>query len=282
MNNPKPRLYPAHIAGIVLIVAASGAFFLSPWISILLLSFYVILCVVACFLPQTQFLGPVIHRGRTGLPQVSITFDDGPSEGVTPAILELLDQYRVKAAFFVSGLNAKRHPDLVAEILARGHIIGNHSYHHFPYLMLKSRRVLFDEISKAQSILRDLGVETKAFRPPVGIVNPKLAFVLNDLDLICVTFSCRAFDAGNRNTHKLSNRILKKVKADDIILLHDVPARDDPENQWFLREIEKILIGVRNKGLTVVSLAELIGRDLMGSRPIGSKGSGLTRKKNFD
>jgi len=67
-----------------------------------------------------------------------------------------------------------------------------------------------------------MGVNVLAFRPPVGIISPKLPQVLNKLGLFCVTFSCRAGDAGNRNIKNLSSRILKKVKADDIILLHDV------------------------------------------------------------
>ena len=263
MNNRKPRFYPAHLTGIALLVAAAGVFFISPWISAVILLFYIVLCVAACFVPETNFLGPVISRGRTGEPFVSLTFDDGPSDAVTPRILDLLDRHQVKATFFVSGVNAQNYPDIMADIIVRGHRIGNHSYHHFPHLMLKSRRSLYYEISEAREVLRAMGIETKAFRPPVGIINPKLAGVLSELDMLCITFSCRAFDAGNRRIKNLSGRILKKVKAGDIILLHDIPARDDRDGKHLLREMDAILTGIRNKGLRIAPLDELIGREIM-------------------
>jgi len=263
MNNRKPPLYPAHFAGIVALIAASCVFFISSWLAAAILLFYVILCVAACFMPQSRFLGPVISRGKTGQPLVSLTFDDGPSEEATPRILGLLDRHQIKATFFVSGVNAQNHPDIIADIVARGHMIGNHSYHHFPFLMMKSRRSLYREIAEAQTVLSAMGIKTKVFRPPVGIINPKLAGVLNELDMFCVTFSCRAFDAGNRRIKNLSGRILKKVKNGDIILLHDIPARDDNDCKQLLNEVEMILIGIRDKGLRIVPLNILIGREFM-------------------
>ena len=210
-----------------------------------------------------NFFGPVISRGRTGANYVALTFDDGPSEPVTRRILDLLDQYGVKATFFVSGVNASRYPAIITEMIVRGHSIGNHSYSHFPLLMLQSYRSLYREIAGAQSVLRAMGVEALAFRPPVGIINPKLHVVLAKLDLVCVTFSCRARDAGNRRIKNLSFRILKKVRADDIILLHDVPAPKIENQEILLQEIEKILAGLQKKGLEIISLSDLINMELM-------------------
>lgn len=263
MNNRKPRLYPAHITGLVFLIAAGVVYFIHPWLSAAILLFYIVLCVAACFFPQTNFLGPVIHRGKTGQPVVSLTFDDGPSEPVTRQVLDLLDLHQAQATFFVSGVHAKNHPDIIADIVGRGHSIGNHSYHHFPFLMMKSNRSLYYEIAEAQSVLRAMGIETKAFRPPVGIINPKLSAVLTSLDMFCITFSCRAFDAGNRRIKNLSVRILKKVKAGDIILLHDVLASDDGDSKKILREMDMILAGIKKNGLRIVPLGELIGREIM-------------------
>jgi peptidoglycan/xylan/chitin deacetylase (PgdA/CDA1 family) len=96
----------------------------------------------------------------------------------------------------------------------------------------------------------------------VGIINPKLAPILDKLGMFCVTFSCRAFDAGNRRVKNLSSRILKKVKADDIILLHDVLPRSKEDSVILLAEIENILSGLIIKGLKIVPLSDLIGRDI--------------------
>jgi hypothetical protein len=107
-----------------------------------------------------------------------------------------------------------------------------------------------------------IGVNALAFRPPVGIISPKLPIVLDKLGMFCVTFSCRAFDAGNRRVKNLSFGILKKVKADDILVLHDIPPRRKEESDILLPEIEKILQGLAAKDLKVVPLAALISRDI--------------------
>ncbi len=253
----------AEITGILVLIAAVAVFFVHPFLTAVLLLSYIGLCVAACFFPQINFLGPVVSRGNTGKPQVALTFDDGPAEPTTRQVLELLEKYSVQATFFVSGVNAKSHPDIIAGILARGHEIGNHSFNHLPFLMLKGRQSLYREIAVAQGVLRSMGADTQAFRPPVGIINPKLPAVLNSLNMFCVTFSCRAFDAGNRRIRNLAARLLKKVKADDIILLHDVPARNVGDCEQLLEEMEKIIVGIQNKGLQIVPLSVLIGREIM-------------------
>lgn len=263
MEDGKKRLSPALITGGTALISAAAVFFVHPLLSAAVLSLYVGLCVASCFFPQTNFLGPVIHRGLTGKNVVALTFDDGPSEATTEKILALLDRYEAKATFFVSGVNAARCPDLIRELIRRGHTIGNHSLNHDPFLMLKGSRTLEREIAEAGEVLRKMGIETLAFRPPVGIVNPKLFPILKAEGLFCVTFSCRARDAGNRRIRNLSGRILQKIKGDDIVLLHDRPRQgsDDPDVLW--NEMEKILSGIRAGGLKIVPLSELAGRDIM-------------------
>ena len=252
--------------GVILLMAAAGASFIHPLPAIALLLSYVVLCVAACFFPQMNFLGPVISRGQTGKNIVALTFDDGPSRSTTAKILDLLDRYAVKAAFFVSGVNALQFPDLISEIIRRGHRIGNHSYRHDPFVMLKSRRTLYSEVGEANRVLLKAGVHALAFRPPVGIVNPKLFPILHELGLCCITFSLRAGDAGNYRVGHIARRILKKVQSDDIIMLHDKPPRQAEDHLVLLDEIEKVLAGIRDKGLRIVPLSELIGREIMNVR----------------
>ena len=253
---------PAQITGILLLSIALIVFFINPLFAIAIALFYIVLCIAASFFPQSSFYLPVISRGNTGKNFVALTFDDGPAEPTTRQILDLLDKYAVKATFFVSGVNALKHPEIIREIIARGHAIGNHSFHHNPLLMLGSYHYLYQEIFRTQEVLQKMGVNTLVFRPPVGIISPKLPSVLNKLGMFCLNFSCRAFDAGNRRVKNLGSRILKKVKADDIILLHDVPAHSQEHKTLLLPEIEKILKELDGKGLKVVPLSVLIGRDI--------------------
>jgi peptidoglycan/xylan/chitin deacetylase (PgdA/CDA1 family) len=246
----------------------------NPLLAAAIAFFYILLCVTASFFPQTNFLLPVISRGQTGKNLVALTFDDGPAEPTTRQILDLLDKYSVQATFFVSGINALRYPEIVKDIVSRGHSIGNHSLSHNPFLMLTSFNNLYREISDAQEIVRKMGINTRTFRPPVGIVNPKLSPILDKLGMFCVTFSCRAFDAGNLHVKNLGSEILKKVKADDIILLHDVPPRMKEDNAVLLPEIERLLAGIIAKGLRIVPLADLINKEVM------SNSKNLQEKRN--
>lgn len=246
-----------------MLTAAAVLFFFRPELAIAPALLYVVLCVAASFFPATNFLCPVVSRGNTGKNFVALTFDDGPDEPVTKQVLDLLDKYSVPATFFVTGVNAARFPEIIREIISRGHTVGNHSFHHYPFLMLKSSSTIYREIFTTQELLRKMGVHTIAFRPPVGIVNPKLALLLEELGLDCITFSCRAADRGNRRVQGISRRILKKAKADDIILLHDVTPRHEREREILLEEIENLLVGLKAREFKVVPLSGLIGKAIM-------------------
>jgi peptidoglycan/xylan/chitin deacetylase (PgdA/CDA1 family) len=263
MKKRLPFLNPAEVSGIIFLAVAALVYFVSPLMAAAVAFFYILLCIVASFSPQTNFFLPVINRGSTRENLVALTFDDGPSELITKQILNLLDKYSVKATFFVSGVNAVRHPEIIADIITRGHTIGNHSFNHSPFLMLKGYSTLFQEIYMTQEVLQKMGINALCFRPPVGIVNPKLAPILDKLGMFCVTFSCRAFDAGNFFIKNIGQKILKKVKAGDIILLHDVPARSKEDNTIFLSEIEILLAGIISRGFRVVPLSVLINKEVM-------------------
>ena len=91
---------------------------------------------------------------------VYLTFDDGPIPEVTPKVLAILDQYGVKATFFMVGENIDKHPDVFEMVVQGGHAIGNHTYNH-----MKGWRVSTAEyIANVQKFPK----ETKLFRPPYG------------------------------------------------------------------------------------------------------------------
>jgi len=254
---------PAQWTGFAAIGLSAG---LSPfnatWAA-LPLGMFVFLCAAASFMPRSSFFLPVISRGQTGKNAVALTFDDGPDPLTTPALLDMLAGCGVRATFFVSGRAAQGHPDLIRSILSQGHLVGNHSYNHSPFLMLRRYKPLCLEIAAAQDILEKQGIRSFAFRPPVGLTNPKLGPILSGLGMVCVTFSCRAYDRGNRQIRGLAGKILSGVKPDDIILLHDVRPSKVDEIPFWLGEVEAILTGLNRRGLAVLPLDELIGRPVM-------------------
>ena len=97
---------------------------------------------------------------------VYLTFDDGPIPEATPFILDTLDQFQIKATFFMVGDNAQKYPHLLAEVRRRGHRIGNHTFNHIGGLRWWSWQYLRNA-QKANELLH-----TDLFRPPHGWMKP--------------------------------------------------------------------------------------------------------------
>ena len=262
---PRARevLSPALLTGMTALLVSGLVLLIRPALVVIPLGFFILLCLVAPFLPGVGFFLPVISRRETVCRAVALTFDDGPDPDVTPQLLELLRRHGVPATFFVAGARAERHSGLIREILSRGHTLGNHSYHHDPLLMLRSRAKLREEVARTQDVLSAFAVRPLTFRPPVGITNPRLPVVLRELGMYCVTFSCRAFDRGNRRIAGLAEIILKKVRPGDIILLHDVAPKGGEGIEEWLAEMEGIVSGLKRQGYEILPLPELIDRPVM-------------------
>jgi peptidoglycan-N-acetylglucosamine deacetylase len=93
---------------------------------------------------------------------IYLTFDDGPIPEVTPWVLDILDQYGIKATFFCVGENVMRYPELYQEILRRGHRTGNHTYNHLRGFFTDTKKYL-ENVEKATGFIR-----SDLFRPPHG------------------------------------------------------------------------------------------------------------------
>ena len=205
---PRARFSRAHAACIVGYGAAALCGLLPAWslpggllLSPVAVPFVLLVCVhfVASLKPGWSFYLDIISHGPGDRPAVALSFDDGPDPATTPLLLALLQKHQVRAAFFVIGRRAQAYPGLVSRIREAGHEIGNHSMTHDPWLMFRATRHLEAEIARCQDVLRAQGVCALAFRPPVGVTNPRVGPVLQKLGLICVAFSCRPGDFGDQH-----------------------------------------------------------------------------------
>lgn len=267
LSGIKASCSTAHVVGLAAFILSGGLLLIRAQWAALPLGVFVVACLLAPFFPGTGFFLPVVSRGRTAGRAVALTFDDGPDPRVTCLLLDLLGRHGAPATFFVVGRKAERNPELVRDILSAGHAIGNHSYRHDPFLMLRSSARLADEIASTQRILSGMGVRPLVFRPPVGITSPRLPGVLKRAGLECVTFSCRAGDFGNRRIGALAGRILKKIHPGAIILLHDVAPPGAGTIAAWLGQVEALIVGLRSRGYAIVSLSQLIGRPVMKAAP---------------
>ncbi|MDX9745832.1 MAG: polysaccharide deacetylase family protein [Syntrophales bacterium] len=253
----------AAILGFITLAGAPLLGLVSPIMAVIPLAFFILCCLVASFIPGLGFFLPVTSRGTTDKTVVSLTFDDGPDPATTPLLLDLLEKHNVKATFFVTGERTAKYGRLIDDMTRRGHEIGNHSFSHDILLMLRTRKRLSREIVQTQIQLKRFGIRPLAFRPPVGITNPKLDSVLQRHGLFCVTFSCRSWDAGNRFVRGMGRRVAKKARPDHIIVLHDIcpPGKIAPVD-W-IAEVESILVGLMERGFRIIPLTELLGRPVM-------------------
>jgi len=254
---------PAERVGFGSLLIAILLLLIDVRLSVIPLAGFILLCAAAPFFPRFGFFLPVISRGISNKNAVALSFDDGPDPLVTPHVLQLLLKHRIKATFFVTGKRAAEHPDLIKEILRHGHAIGNHSYIHDNLLMFRRTQTIAGEIESAQNVLSDFGIVPLAFRPPVGITGPRLRPALLDSGLVIVNFSCRACDGGNRWIKNLSKKILRRIRPGDIVVLHDVRPPEQFDLTYWLKEMDLVVSGLKEKGLGVLPLDEIIGRPVM-------------------
>jgi len=183
------------------------------------------LCAAGAFLTwavrgrSAAVFGRSVWRGDPRRRAVALTFDDGPSEG-TPAILDILAQYRVPATFFQVGSNVERLPDVARAVAAAGHAIGNHSYAH-PLFCFKSPAFIEADLRRAQQTIRaHTGVAPEWFRPPYGVRWFGMGRALRNLSLTGVMWTAIGYD-WKRNSDAVFGHLATSVSNGAILCLHD-------------------------------------------------------------
>ena len=191
---------------------------------------------------------------------MALTFDDGPDPKWTRRVLDTLDARGARATFFVIGCKVQEHPDVVRDILARGHAVGVHSYTHDWLFALRSSARVRADVELAVDILqRATSVRPRLFRPPIGHTNPTIARVIDDLDLITIGWTVRGGDARARaSPAAVESRVRRGLRDGVIIALHDAPERGVRE-PVIVRTLPAILDAIEAARLDVVPLARWVG-----------------------
>lgn len=187
----------------------------------------------------------IIRRWTSTGQRIYLTFDDGPDEEITRAVLDILAYYEASATFFIVGKNLAGNEKLVEEICARGHAVGLHSRDHRAISLLSKAERIRDLVA-LQSQLREIaGVSTQLFRPPFGEIQECTAAELHEtLGITCVLWSIDSHDwRVERSSTMIVDAACTGLISGDIILLHDgiADAIDDRQSAQWLVQRRKML-----------------------------------------
>jgi peptidoglycan/xylan/chitin deacetylase (PgdA/CDA1 family) len=209
--------------------------------------------------PRGALLGKVLWRGNPR--GVALTFDDGPNPIHTPRVLEILERFQARATFFVIGKHLEKDGGLAASAAKAGHVLGNHSYHHFRTMgFLSPTEVRRDILRCQEEVEKWAGYQPRFYRQPAGFRNPKIFGILKNLGMTLVGWQVRAFDTQRRDSKAIAQRILNKIQPGGVILLHD--GSDSEKNEDRTATIEAlpmILQGLKGRGMEFLTLDELFG-----------------------
>ncbi len=194
--------------------------------------------------------GEAVCRVETSAPLVALTFDDGPTAVGLDTVLPLLGHHHAKATFFLIGKLAR--PDLVARVVADGHEVGNHSFHH-KRMIFQSSAYYDAEIATTDAVLQRGGApKPTLFRPPFGrkLVGLPLAVARSGKRMIM-------WDAGDppdRDPVVYARKVLQQVRPGSIILIHPMYTGNATERA----ALPFILADLTRRGYRMVTVSQLL------------------------
>lgn len=194
------------------------------------------------------------YHGNTHLPEVALTFDDGPNPPYTSLVLAILQRYGITATFFDVGRQVQAHPDLVRLEYNSGHIVGNHTWGHANLSHLAEPSIIWQLTTNEDIIQHVIGVRPTFFRPPYGAFNALTLKNINDFGLISFLWSVDPLDWSRPGVNVIVERVLHQARDGSIILLHD----GGGDRSQTVAALPIIIESLQQRGFHFVSLQQLI------------------------
>ncbi|MDE3199228.1 MAG: polysaccharide deacetylase family protein [Acidobacteriota bacterium] len=206
---------------------------------------------------SSSVFGPSVWRGSQRRKSLALTFDDGPSPA-TPALLEILAEYRVPATFFQIGSSVAARPEIARAVRDAGHEIGNHSHTH-PNFALTRPSFIADEFRRAQdAIARATGVTPSLLRAPFGVRWFGFRRMQRQLNLKGVMWTVIGRD-WRLSADAIARRVINRTRGGDIVCLHDGRGTlEDPDIRPTLEAVRRILPNLLEKGYHFETVSQLL------------------------
>ncbi|WP_245872717.1 polysaccharide deacetylase family protein [Deinococcus planocerae] len=166
--------------------------------------------------------GGLLFKGRRDAGRVAaLTFDDAPHPLYEPLLLDLLRRTGARATFFVIGRNAQAYPYFVRDMVAGGHEVGNHTYHHVRLPPLSPGDAAEELRLASQTITSITGLPVRYFRPPGGDYTQETLSAARSQGLVTVFWTDDPGDFANPGDAVLESRLRRNLRPGGIVLLHD-------------------------------------------------------------
>jgi peptidoglycan/xylan/chitin deacetylase (PgdA/CDA1 family) len=185
---------------------------------------------------------------------IALTIDDGPWPNTTLQMLDILKQNDVKATFFWVGQALQANPEIAKQVVAQGHAIGNHTWHHWYRRM--DQATAKSEIERTNELIyKTTGVKTTLFRPPGGVLNNGLAAYAKSQKYTVVMWSQTSADTDPRaKSQVFVKNVLRDAKPGSIVLMHD----GGGDRQRTVQALPEIISKLKQQGYRFVTVPELL------------------------
>lgn len=205
----------------------------------------------------------LMAHGNPNLPEVALTFDDGPSPGYTKTILTVLSRYHVLATFFMLGVWVQRYPELAQAVVAAGHAAGDHSWGH-PDLTRLSASQTNQQLASTISILQQTtGVRTHLFRPPYEAYTLQVLHIASSLQLTTILWNVDPRDWSRPGSRAIISNVLSHTHNGAVILLHD----GGGNRAQTVEALPTIIKQLRARGFTFVTIPQMLAHLALTATP---------------
>lgn len=237
---------------LVILAATDIAYSVNFIFYLLIILFYAAILFYGAYFIGSNFFIDVLCSVKTQNKIIALSFDDGPSQQYTPQILDILRKEDVRASFFCIGKNIPGNENIIQDILAADHLLGNHSFsHHLLFDLYPSKKMIVD-LNQMSGIMEAVtGLRPKLFRPPYGVINPNLAKAIKKGNYIPVGWNVRSMDTVIRDEKKLLNKMKGKIAPGNIFLFHDT-------KDTTVKILPAFIMDAKKKGYQLVRIDELL------------------------
>ena len=192
-----------------------------------------------------------IYSVQTDERKIAISFDAAWGADKTAEIMDICDQYGVKATFFLVGFWVEDYPNVAKSIADRGFEIGLHSSTHPDMCNLNTKQIELELVQNQQIIQSVCGVQAKLFRPPYGSYNNELLDACRQMEIVAVQWSVDSLDWKGLSGGEIAGRVCERSKAGSIVLFHN-------NSDNIITGLKLVLEYYKNNNYEVVPVGELI------------------------